>query len=235
VSRTEEKASTEEKPVSPASPQVSFSGFPDEALEFYEGLEADNSRTYWQARKAVYDAAVRRPMEALLAALEPELGPAKIFRPNRDVRFSPDKSPYKTHCGAVLTRTGGTGYVQVSADGLLVAAGYYATGSDQVERYRRAVADDVQGAALVRVVAAVEAAGYRVEGHRLKTMPRGYAKDHPRAGLLRHRTLYAARSWPPEPWLHTPECAEVVRQGWRDLAPLAEWLAGNVGPSDQAR
>src|ERR1051325_11884594 len=75
---------------------MAFRGWPAEALEFYEGLEADNSKTYWTAHKTVYDEKVHAPMLALLAELEPEFGAGKIFRPYRDVRFSADKSPYKT-------------------------------------------------------------------------------------------------------------------------------------------
>ncbi len=214
---------------------MTFDGFPEEALDFYEGLEADNSRTYWRQHKAVYEEAVRGPMLGLLAALEPEFGPGKIFRPNRDVRFSADKSPYKTHCGAVLSdQTGHAGgYVQLSAAGLLVAGGYYGTESDQVERYRRAVADDIPGRRLERIVADLAAGGYELGGNRLKTTPRGYPRDHPRTELLRHRSLYAYRSWKPEPWLHTEAVLDTVRAAWRAFEPLNDWLADQVGPSDR--
>src|SRR6185436_10264821 len=94
---------------------VTFRGWPSEALEFYEGLTADNSKTYWTSRLSFYEESVRGPMQELLAALEPEFGPGKIFRPYRDVRFSSDKSPYKTHLGAWLEFGG---YLQLSADGL---------------------------------------------------------------------------------------------------------------------
>ena len=210
-----------------------FTGFPEQALDFYEGLEADNSRTYWQANKDVYESAVRAPMLALLADLEPEFGPGRIFRPNRDVRFAADKSPYKTHCGAVLADHAGQagGYVEISAAGLVVAGGYYSTEPDQVERYRRAVADDVQGRRLVRTVAALREGGYELGGTVLKTSPRGYPKDHPRADLLRHRTLYARCGWKPEPWLHTAAAADRVRAAWRAFAPLNAWLAEQVGPA----
>jgi uncharacterized protein (TIGR02453 family) len=213
---------------------MAFTGFPEEALDFYEGLEADNSRTYWQANKEVYDHAVRAPMQALLDDLEPEFGPGKIFRPHRDVRFSGDKSPYKTHCGAVLADHGGHagGYVQLSAEGLLVAGGYYSTGSDQVDRYRRAVAGDIPGSRLARILAKLEKDGYRVAGHTLKTSPRGDPRDHPRAHLLRHRSLYASRAWKPEPWLHTPDALAEVRTAWRAFRPLNAWLADNVGPTN---
>lgn len=216
---------------------MAFTGFPEHALDFYEGLEADNSRTYWLANKELYDTAVRAPMQALLDELEREFGTGKIFRPNRDVRFAADKSPYKTHCGAVLADHGGHagGYVQVSAEGLLVAGGYYSTSSDQVERYRRAVADDIAGARLERVVGTLRRAGYDVRGNTLKTAPRGYPKDHPRAELLRHRSLYASRSWKPEPWLHTGQALRHVRTAWRAFAPLNEWLADQVGPAQTER
>ena len=77
-----------------------FEGWPEEALEFYEGLAADNSKAYWTEHKAVYEDKVLRPMTELVEELAAEFGEAKIFRPYRDVRFSPDKSPYKTHIGA---------------------------------------------------------------------------------------------------------------------------------------
>ena len=77
--------------------------FDDAAFAFYEGLRADNSKTYWTANKSVYERAVREPMRALLDDLAPvfDAEPA-LFRPYRDVRFSKDKSPYKTHQGGFL-------------------------------------------------------------------------------------------------------------------------------------
>ena len=106
---------------------------PAEAVEFYEGLVADNSKTYWQDHKPVYDTCVRAPMEALLAELAAEFGQGRLFRPHRDVRFSADKSPYKTHIGAMI---GDLAYVQVSADGLGVGRGMYMMAADQLDRYR---------------------------------------------------------------------------------------------------
>src|SRR5579862_2203079 len=102
---------------------MAFGGWPEEALTFYEGLEADNSKPYWTAHKAVYDAAVHAPMAELVEELAAELGgEAKIFRPYRDIRFSNDKTPYKTHIGATI---GENAYVQFSADGLGSGAGMW--------------------------------------------------------------------------------------------------------------
>jgi uncharacterized protein (DUF2461 family) len=85
---------------------MAFKGWPAEAIEFYEGLEADNTRAYWQDHKQDYEELVKRPMVELLAELEGDYGAGKIFRPFRDVRFSKDKSPYKTAIGATLERGG---------------------------------------------------------------------------------------------------------------------------------
>ncbi|CAO5228645.1 DUF2461 domain-containing protein [Frankia sp. AgKG'84/4] len=205
-----------------------FAGFPTAALIFYDGLEADNSKAYWTDHRDQYEKAVRGPMTALLAELEPEFGESHLFRPHRDVRFAKDKSPYKTAIGAYLT---GGGYVEVSARGLMVASGYWQTAADQVERLRAAVADDVTGPKLESVVAGLRADGYEISGNRLKTRPRGYDADHPRIDLLRHRTLTVHREFGEPPWLTEPECAQQVAGAWRRMRVLRDWLDRHVGPT----
>ena len=116
---------------------TTFAGFGEGAVEFYDGLLADNSKAYWTDHRAVYERDVLAPMQALLAVLEPEFGTGKIFRPYRDVRFSRDKTPYKTAQGAIV----GPFYVQVSAEGLMAAGGGYRWEPGQVTRFRTAVDD----------------------------------------------------------------------------------------------
>jgi uncharacterized protein (TIGR02453 family) len=206
---------------------VTFRGWPAEALDFYEGLEADNSKTYWTAHKAVYDDTVRGPMDLLLAELEPEFGAGKLFRPYRDVRFSADKSPYKTNMGAWLEHGG---YIQLSAKGLAAGRGMWMMSAEQLDRYRRAVADERSGAELKRVVAQVTARGIDVTGHdTLKTVPRGYPRDHPRAELLRHKGLVAWKEWPVAAWLGTATAKRRIVDFLHGAQPLADWLAGHVG------
>jgi uncharacterized protein (TIGR02453 family) len=205
---------------------MGFAGFGERLVDFYDGLIADNSKAYWADNRSVYEEHVRAPMEALLAELEPEFGPAKIFRPYRDVRFSADKTPYKTHCGAIV----GGYYVQVGADGIMVAGGYYQMASDQVQRFRVAVGEDLRG----RLDTLTEA-GLTVAGNRLATRPRGVDVDHPRLDLLRYRSLYAWRRWPGEEPMLRPDLVQRVADTWRDLTPLIEWLTDHVGPSDQPR
>ncbi|MBB5963120.1 DUF2461 domain-containing protein [Planomonospora venezuelensis] len=211
---------------------MSFSGFPDDAFVFYEGLEADNSRTYWTRHRRLYEDAVKAPMAALGEELEAEFGRAHLFRPNRDVRFAKDKSPYKTHQGAYVATGEAIGYyVQIDAAGLYAGAGLYAAQGGQLARYREAVDEEISGVPLEKIMDEVRAAGYTVEGDRLKTRPRGVPEDHPRLDLLRHRSLHAGRRFDPEPWVHTPEVAARVRVIWRDLAPLVEWLTAHL-PAD---
>jgi uncharacterized protein (TIGR02453 family) len=207
---------------------VAFRGWPSEALEFFEGLEADNSKTYWEAHRAVYEDQVRAPMVALLADLQPEFGPAKIFRPYRDVRFSADKTPYKTAIAASLEHGG---YIHLSAEGLSAGNGMYHMEADQLARYRAAVHDDASGATLEKLVAEAARGGIEIVGHdRLKRTPRGYAAEHPRADLLRHKGIVAWKSWPVAPWLGTPAAKKRIVEFLRATTPLKDWLATHVGP-----
>jgi uncharacterized protein (TIGR02453 family) len=206
---------------------VTFRGWPAEALDFYEGLEADNSKTYWTEHRHVYDNAVRAPMDALLAELEPEFGKGKVFRPYRDVRFSADKSPYKTHLGAVVERSG---YIQLSAKGLAAGAGAWMLSPQQLDRYRHAVADGGSGTELERVIATLTGRGIGIHGHDvLKTVPRGYQRDHPRAELLRYKGLTGWREWPPAAWLGTASAKRRLVDFLHDTRPLVDWLGTHVG------
>jgi uncharacterized protein (TIGR02453 family) len=205
---------------------VAFRGWPAEAIEFYEGLEADNSKRYWQAHKADYEHLVLQPMQQLLAELAPEFGEGRIFRPYRDIRFSADKSPYKTAIAASLDKGG---YIQVSADGLGAGRGFYTLDADQLARYRRAIVDERSGAQLARIVSATTKRGIEVTAHEtLKTAPKGYPKDHPRAELLRHKGLVAWRHWPVGSWLGTGRAKKRVVDFLRAAEPLNEWLTAHV-------
>lgn len=209
---------------------MAFRGWPAEALEFFEGLAADNSKTYWQAHRTAYEQVVKGPMDELLAELAPEFGEARIFRPYRDVRFSTDKSPYKTHIGATLSRGG---YVQLSAEGLGVGAGMYHLAADQLDRFRQAVADDGRGTAIAAIVADLRDRKLEVAAHEvLKTAPRGYPKDHPRIDLLRHKGLIVWKAWEPAAWLGTKKAKDRVVDVLRAAAPMQAWLEAHVGPSE---
>lgn len=214
---------------------MTFRGFPDEAFTFYEGLAADNSRTYWQANKPVFERAVKGPLADLLADLA-EFGPFHVFRPHRDVRFSKDKTPYKEHIGAYGESQGGAGfYVQFSHHGMLAGTGYYDMAGDQLQRFREAVDGDAMGSEIAAIAEQLQRAGYRVGAiSELKTAPRGYPKDHPRIDLLRRKGLMAAREWAPAAWMRTKAAAGRVREAWEGAAAMNAWLDAHVGPSTLA-
>lgn len=216
---------------------MTFTGFPLEATAFYEGLVADNSKSYWQANKRVYDESVRAPMLALVGELgDPAnggYGPFHVFRPYQDVRFAKGRPPYKTQIGAVSESEGGAShYVRFSADGMLAGAGYYGMAPDQLDRFRRAVDDDRTGAEIAGLVADAVAAGLRAGAiDELKTAPRGYPKDHPRIELLRRKGLMLSKEWRHARWMHTRAVVGRVREVWESTSPVCDWLDRHVGPS----
>jgi uncharacterized protein (TIGR02453 family) len=220
--------------------RVKFAGFGDHAVEFYDGLVADNSKPYWQDNQHIYQDQVRAPMEALLAELVEEFGPGfgegKVFRPYRDVRFAKDKSPYKTHCGGVIEsgRGGGAYYVEVGPAGLRTGGGCFHLQSDQLARFRQAVDTDIHGKPLAGILAKLRKQGWEITGDALKTKPRGYPEDHPRLDLLRHRSLYAVRAWEPDDTLHERACLDRVRRAWRQLREFNEWARDHVGASEKS-
>jgi uncharacterized protein (TIGR02453 family) len=211
---------------------MAFNGFSAEAVAFYEGLAADNSKAYWVAHKAVYDQQVKGAMSDLLASLD-EFGPFNIFRPYNDVRFAKGRPPYKEQIGAIGEREGGAVYyVQFSAAGLTIGSGYYAMATDQLERFREAVDDEHRGSEIAAISAQLVKQKYSIGAMtELKTAPRGYPKDHPRIELLRRKGLTAFMSWPVQPWLHTKAVVKKVRDGWNGAAALNDWLDAHVGPS----
>jgi uncharacterized protein (TIGR02453 family) len=215
----------------------SFEGFPRETFSWFAGLAADNSKAYFTAHRETYEHAVRGPLESLLEELADELGgQVKMFRQHRDVRFSADKSPYKTTTyGLIVERRDSLAalYAQLSATGLFAGTGYHVLAADQLARFRDAIADDTTGPELEEAMADAEAAGLETFGEALKTAPRGYARDHPRVHLLRHKALVAGRRLDPGAQGITRDTArDHTRTAWAACAPLNAWLDEHVGASE---
>ncbi|HWE57151.1 MAG TPA: DUF2461 domain-containing protein [Acidimicrobiales bacterium] len=203
-----------------------FRGWPVEAVEFYEGLAADNSKPFWLENKSVFESVVRAPMESLLADLAEEFGTGRIFRPYRDVRFSKDKRPYKLNLAAHLP----AGYISFSADGLFVGSGLYLAETAQLARLRAAIDDDGSGSELESILSDLRAWGGEIVAHgQLKTAPRGYPKDHPRIELLRQKGMTMSKSWSAGPWLGTVQARDRVVDALRRARPLNAWLDRYVG------
>ena len=209
-----------------------FRGWPPDALAFFDELSADNTKVWWHANKVRFEDHVRGPMLLFADEIRDEFGPLHIFRPFRDTRFARDKTPYKTHLGAVTEGEGGSSYyLHIGADGLYIGAGYYHLAADQLVRYRAAVADDA-GVELTGLVTATEQAGLVIGGEALKTAPRGYPRDHERIDLLRRKGLIAGRQFAPAKWLATRAALDRITDSWRACAPLLGWLDRHVGPSE---
>jgi uncharacterized protein (TIGR02453 family) len=197
-----------------------FTGWKGDFRGFFLGLKMNNSKAYFDTHRKRYEEDVKGPMVALLEELEAEFGPARLSRPNRDIRFSADKSPYKINIYA----SSPGGYVALDADGLAVGGGRYVMDSAQLASFREAVAAPGSGTELVAIVAALRGKGYDVAGQELKRVPPPHPQDHPRGDLLRHKRLIYWQRWTTGKWIATAVVRERVAKAWRDGAELNAWV-----------
>jgi uncharacterized protein (TIGR02453 family) len=227
-------------------PAPGFSGFTRSALQFWHELSAEMSREWFTANKPRYEAEWVAPMTALLDDAARRLAPVyrprklaapKVLRIYRDVRFAKDKTPYKTHIGAVIMMAGkkvGEGgnaalYVHMGRDEEFVGVGFYQFDPARLARWRKAVAGK-PGEELQRLVDKLRKAGYEVGGHDdYKKVPRGFAPDHPRAALLRCKGLTGGAGEIPRGLVSKPGFADWVVGHAKALAPLVIWLDRHVG------
>ena len=209
-----------------------MNGFSAKATRFFQDLEDDNSREYWRANTEVFEREVRQPMGALLESLPERYQPFRLFRMNRDLRFTKDKSPYKTQQGAISEAAGSDYYLHLDGNGLLVAAGAYMMEPDQLERYRAAVDDGRKGKALERILADLEQRKVETEHlgvPALKTAPRGYPKDHPRIVLLRQKGVIGHRTLTGTALRDGAGVRDFVVETFIACEPLVGWLGKHVG------
>lgn len=204
--------------------------WPPEAIEFLRELEDNNDRDWFKANRTRYDSDLVEPAKDLAAQLT-HLGEPHMFRPYNDTRFHM-RPPIKEQLGLAIGYGGAGGYyVELSLDGLLIAAGLHHPASDQLERYRAAIDDGRRAAAFERALGTAEAAGLEPSPPQLKRAPRGYPIDHPRIERLRMKEITVYRRHPIEPWLHKPECQSRIRTELESARPLVGWLAKHVGPA----
>lgn len=177
---------------------------------------------------------MRDPMRSLLTELSDEFGSLRMFRPNRDVRFSRDKSPYKLWTAATTEShaVGGVGYyLEASATGVVGGYGAMLLASDQLRRFRAALDDEVSGAEFERIERRLASRSLPVSHgaeEPLRSSPRGYPADHPRIRFLRWKGAAVVREWPRAEWMHTRETIDAIRDVWRAAAPLKTWLDTHV-------
>ena len=201
-----------------------FTGFPREATEFFRELARNNNRDWFQAHKDVYEQACRDPLKALVTELDP-LGTPHISRINRDMRFSRDGQPYKTHIAAGVLGT----YINLSAEGLYIGTGMYRPEPAALQKFRSAIDADKSGRELAKIVSAIRRKGYTVGTHEsVNSAPRGFAADHPRIEFLRMKDIHAGKTIQPGPVLASRKAVAAVKQVVTDIRPLAEWIGRHV-------
>jgi uncharacterized protein (TIGR02453 family) len=220
---------------------TTFAGMPDDGLAFLEDLEEHNTREFFEANKQVFKEQVQTPFVALVEAAAdrlrhsvPDLGPPKVFRIYRDLRFSKDKTPYKTSMSASVPhglsaegdgRGVGSGYyVNIGPAGLYSASGLYHPGRPELERLRAAIADPDLGAELAAILDQAAPRGLEPYLDPLQRMPRPYQADHPRAELLKARSLILNRQHDRAPWLQTPALLDHLVSDWQAMIPFNRWF-----------
>lgn len=227
------------------STEPRFEGFADTQARFFRALAKNQSREWFLAHRDEYETGWRAPMQVLLDEVrdglgrvygDRELGEAKVFRIFRDVRFSNDKSPYKTQIAGYvpLARSakapGGPValYLHVGLENY-VGAGHYMMDGAQLERYRAALLDERRGAEAARIVAKLERAGFEVGAREsLRKPPRGVVPDHPRVDLLNQKGLIVGFPALQKKMLVSRDLVGWLVREARKTAPLVEWLASNV-------
>ncbi len=208
--------------------------WPPEALDFLRELEDNNERDWFKANRGRYDRSLAAPARRLAERLS-HLGQPHFFRPYNNLRFRPGP-PLKEHIGVAIGYGAAGGYyVELSLDGLLVAAGLHRPAPDQLERFRAAIAEAPRSAVFERALARAEKAGMSLGELQLKRAPRGYPNDHPRVQRLRLKQVTVAHRHPLEPWLHRASCDERIQSQLEAARPLVRWLAETVGPSTRPR
>lgn len=221
-----------------------FSGFADSEGKFFKALARRNEREWFLAHKAEYEEGWQKPMKALLAEVREaidrayahaDLDEPKVFRIFRDVRFSKDKSPYKTHIGGFipLKRSGKKTtdlpmalYFHVGASEVFGAAGHYMMEKESLERFRVSVASDKHGKELDRIIEKLHRSGFKADSHdTFKRVPKGYDPAHPRAEMLKRKGLTVGFPALPKGILESPKLTKWLSDACKKSAPLVEWLA----------
>ena len=213
--------------------------FSKETLSFLTRLKRNNRREWFNARKDEYEQHVRAPMLAILDQLAvdmrkiaPELlvGPKSMYRIYRDVRFSENKQPYKTHVAASfwhreLGKGGGAGmYFHVAPDGVWIGGGMYHPETTQLYKVREHIASNLrQFRSIVEAPAFKRALDGGLEGERMTRVPRGFPKDHEAADYLRYRQFLAGKEFPAR-FSSNPKFYGGVLDVFRRVAPLVRFL-----------
>ena len=218
---------------------MTFRGWPQDALDFYEGLEADNSKTYFHAHKQMYDECVKAPFLALSDEIEREFGPLHVFRPNRDIRFAKDKTPYKTAAAAVTERSKAAprttcrsrARASTSAPATTTSRRRPARALPRRGR-RREDRAEARGRGCRRSASrSYEVGTQRLVAARAARLSRTTTRASSCCGM---KGMHVGKTFGAPRWLHTAGALDRIVKTWRDAAPVNNWFDKNVGPSTMA-
>ena len=219
-----------------------FKGFPREFISFFENLKDNNSKDWFEKNRGDYERFVLHParefvevMGEKLRRIAPEVHAIpkinkSLFKINRDVRFSKDKSPYKTYMGiwmwdGVRKRMECSGfYLHVEGDVLLIGVGIKMFPKPLLDRYRQAVVDKKLGTELQKIVKNITGKGYLVDGKHYKKVPRGYDGDHPNAQFLLFNGLTARVEEKVPDAFYSDAIIDHAYSHYKSLLPLHRWL-----------
>lgn len=228
-----------------------FSSIRPAALRFLSGLKKRNTKPWFEGNRAVYETEIRAPLKALveevdvlLARVAPEIvgDPRRsIFRIHRDVRFSRDKSPYKTNAACWFYHHdagravggeshGGAGfYFHFSPTEVFLGGGIWMPPRESLNRLRQAIADDPKGFEKIVLAPAFKRRfGKMDEAAQLKRMPRGYSEEHPAARWLRFQSFTAGRELSRRE-LHSPRLPQQLARDYQAMTPFVRWLNAALG------
>ncbi len=185
-----------------------FSGFSKETSSFFEELKKNNNKEWFSKNRAQYDEYVLEPAKDFVVAMGEklrELSPKVVadprinqsmFRINRDIRFSKDKSPYKTHMGLWFWEGSGKKlecsgyYFQLDATNIKLGVGLYCFSKEQLAEYRRNIVQKRYATSLLSAIESLPEKGYEIGGRHYKRVPRGIDTSHPMACWLKHNGLH---------------------------------------------
>lgn len=227
-----------------------FDGFSPVVLDFYRQLAANNDRQWFDAHRSDFRQVMAQAQDFVvdmgqrLREIVPSLvydtrtnGSGSIFRVYRDVRFSRDKTPYKTHLGIFFwdgawSKGESPGfYFQLEPERIGLYAGMYEFSRPVLERFRNQVVDARRGRELNDAVKRVTDAGpYRIGGQHYQRVPRGYDPQHSNAQWLLHNDLYAVLETGIPDNLDSPGFVDDCFRAFRDMAPIHLWLVGLLAP-----
>ena len=224
-----------------------FPGFPKGCVEFLQKLKKNNRKAWFEKHKEDYENYVLNPardfvvaMGERLPAISPDIHAdprvnKSLFKIYRDVRFSKDKTPFKTNLGIWFwesegPRFGHSGfYFHVEPTEFMLAAGVYMFDKALLYKYRQAVVHKIHGPAMVRAIAKVKSAGpYEIGGEHYSQVPRGFDPDHKLTEYLKYNALYAMRSSALPKSLFTPRIVDITFKAFKDMAPLHRWLVDMI-------